>query len=108
MALEFLKLRYSVQNMPECWKGKENEYGRNLYFTLNSLDIFVKKNRLVIENDEGIEEEDGENGQDPYQNTEDRIIYLLYRIADNCKTMDQNIYQEWRQLIHELTLLFEL
>jgi hypothetical protein len=49
MAYEFATLKSMVIRKPEIWKGHDIEYGKVLYYTLNSLDVFIQKNRIVIE-----------------------------------------------------------
>ena len=104
MALEYLNLKNMLIRIPEKWKSYDNEYGKQVYYTLNSLDIFVQKHEIVLEESD---QEEAQNSEDRLEiKNEDRIIFMLYKISDAMRTKSQVIFEEWKHLVYELTLPF--
>jgi hypothetical protein len=104
MALEYLNLKNMLIRFPEKWKSYDNEYGKQVYYTLNSLDIFVQKHEIVLEESD---QEEAQNSEDRLEiKNEDRIIFMLYKISDAMRTKSQVIFEEWKHLVYELTLPF--
>lgn len=105
MALEYLNLKNMLIRIPEKWKSYNNEYGKQVYYTLNSLDIFVQKHEIVLEESD---QEEAQNSEDRLEiKNEDRIIFMLYKISDAMRTKSQVIFEEWKHLVYELTLPFK-